>query len=223
MATKFYAVREGYQPGIYKTWDECLVQEAKKNGRTPSTKPNRPKGSTAHALDRDTGRVVIYVSGACRDNQTSSIASAGTGLFAGVEHPDNQSKPLPGYQHSNNRAALVALLEAYKLIRLRNDGLKYEIRTVSLIAINSTTVWCRGWMKNGWKNAKRKPVANADIVQEILKQNTAMPGNDKITLKHILKSEQDKGIIASKLLAKKGVRSCRDVQCSCGQMLTHAH
>jgi viroplasmin and RNaseH domain-containing protein len=26
MATKFYAVREGYQPGIYKTWDECLVQ-----------------------------------------------------------------------------------------------------------------------------------------------------------------------------------------------------
>src|SRR5215510_10750835 len=76
---KFYAVRAGYNPGIYRTWDECRVQvagypnsvykafgtiddaRAYMNGErtiktsTPST-PVNPKG------------VVIYADGACTGN-----------------------------------------------------------------------------------------------------------------------------------------------------------
>lgn len=257
-APRFYAVRKGYQPGIYNTWDECQEQvkgfpglecksftnrvdaedymngkkfpsnrelkEARSKKQTQaSIKPNRPKGSTAYVLDRETGRVVLYVAGACLDNQTSSVASAGTGLFAGVEHSDNQSKPLPGFVHTSNRAVLVALLDAYKLIRERNDDQKYEIRTCNKYAIDCTTVWCRTWMEKGWRNSKRKPVANADVIKEILKENSAMPGSDKVTLKFVPKSEKHQGEKEAKKLAGKGVRSCRDVLCGCGKVLTHNH
>ncbi|KAG5358862.1 Ribonuclease H [Yarrowia sp. C11] len=252
---KFFAVRKGYQPGIYNSWNECQeqvlgfpsnehrsftsrkdaedymngkqfpsnsqIKAAKKNKKTQAA-TQRPKGSVAHVLDRETGRVVLFVAGACLDNQTSSFASAGTGLFAGVDHADNQSKPLPGFQHSSNRAALVAILEAYKMIRERNDTYKYEIRTVNKMAIDCATVWCRKWLKSGWKNAKGKPVANTDVIQEILKENTAMPGTDKVTLKHVPRGEQQQGTKEAKKLATSGVRSCRNVLCSCGKVLVHA-
>lgn len=189
--------------------------------KAKNVKPNRPLGSAAYVLDRDTGRVVVHVAGACINNQSSAIASAGTGLFCGVEHPDNQSLELPGYVHTNARADLVALLNAYKLVRARNDDQQYEIRSVSMYAINCVTVWCTRWLSNGWRNAKRKPVANADLIQAILAENGALSGANKVTLKHSPKSDHEFGIKQAKKLAIKGVPKCRDVLCGCGKVLTH--
>ena len=32
------------------------------------------------------------------------------------------------------------------------------------------TQWCKGWIRNGWVNAAKKPVENKDLIEEILGQ-----------------------------------------------------
>ncbi|KAG5358564.1 Ribonuclease H [Yarrowia sp. B02] len=206
---RFYAVRKGYQPGIYNSWDECQEQVKGFPGF-------KCKGFTSRQDAEDFMNGKEFPS-----NKQAKEKPKPKRLFAGVEHPDNQSRPLSGYVHSSNRAALEALLQAYKLIRQRNDSQHYGIRTNSLYAINCTTVWCRTWMQNGWKNSKRKTVQNADIIRAILAENSAMPGTDKVTLKHAHKDEKHLGEKEAKKLPREGVNECRDVLCSCGKVLVH--
>jgi ribonuclease HI len=89
MKKQYYAVRKGYEPGIYRTWDDCKVQvegfagaqykgfatreEAEEflNGTSaPSAKKaaGAAPGESAPDEPIPPGTVVIYADGACSGN-----------------------------------------------------------------------------------------------------------------------------------------------------------
>ena len=43
-------------------------------------------------------------------------------------------------------------------------------------SIKCITVWSNNWARNGWKNAKGKPVANQDIIKPILNMRAFFGG-----------------------------------------------
>lgn len=53
------------------------------------------------------------------------------------------------------------------------------------------------------------------MFQTILKENSATPGDDKVTLRFVPKTDKHQGEKEAKKLASKGVRGCRDVLCGC--------
>lgn len=260
MAQKFYAVRVGHQPGIYRTAEDWKEQtsgfpgsksksfasradaEAFMEGKefpskkaakaakaakpakpkAASKKPKGDKGDSADVVDERTGRVVVYVDGACKNNQFT-FATAGVGVYFGDNHPDNYSKPLEGEVHTNQRSELTAILTAYRIILARQDQRQYEIRSDSAYAINCVTVWCKKWLGNGWLNSKGKPVVNKDLISLILAENGNMPAPDKVTLSKVAGHSGDKGNDAADKLARAGVPTCRPVRCNCALLLVHSH
>ena len=46
-----------------------------------------------------------------------------------------------------------------------------ELSTDSVYVRDGITKWIFGWQKNGWKTAAKKPVANADLWQRLVKEN----------------------------------------------------
>jgi len=67
-------------------------------------------------------------------------------------------------QTTNNRMELLAAINA--LEHLNRDS-TITIVTDSNYVKNGITSWIHGWKKNGWKNAAKKPVANAELWQRL--------------------------------------------------------
>jgi len=67
-------------------------------------------------------------------------------------------------QTTNNRMELLAAINA--LEHLSRDS-TITIVTDSNYVKNGITSWIHGWKKNGWKNAAKKPVANAELWQRL--------------------------------------------------------
>lgn len=61
---------------------------------------------------------------------------------------------------TNNRMELLAAINALESLT-RNTEI--TIVTDSNYVKNGITSWIFGWKKNGWKNAAKKPVANAEL------------------------------------------------------------
>ncbi len=89
---------------------------------------------------------------------------AGVGIVF-PEFPElNIAEELKG-DATNQRAELFAVQRA--LIEIRDvfsfDSI-VKVHTDSKYTIGCLTVWCQAWKKNGWKNAKKEPVMNMDII-----------------------------------------------------------
>lgn len=105
--------------------------------------------------------VEIYTDGACAGNP-------GPGGWAAILIYERKEKELWGNDPSttNNRMELTAALQGLK-------ALKYPCR-VSLYSDSAYLVnafnngWLRKWQVNGWKNARKEPVENQDLWQELL-------------------------------------------------------
>lgn len=77
---------------------------------------------------------------------------------------------------TNNIAELLAIKSALEIIIFSiNNGklnipVSKEIYIVSdsQYSIKSVSIWYKKWEKNGWVNSKKEPVANADIIRNIL-------------------------------------------------------
>ena len=67
-------------------------------------------------------------------------------------------------QTTNNRMELLAAINA--LEHLSRDS-TITIVTDSNYVKNGITSWIHGWKKNGWKNAAKKSVANAELWQRL--------------------------------------------------------
>ena len=72
------------------------------------------------------GRILIYIDGACVNNQHKRLRKAGVGVWCGPDHPRNFSAPLQGCQQTNQRAEIAAVIEA-----LRLENRKVHIKTDS--------------------------------------------------------------------------------------------
>jgi ribonuclease HI len=61
---------------------------------------------------------------------------------------------------TNNRMELTAALEGLRALKV---GCAVEVVTDSEYLKNGITSWIKGWKRNGWRTAAKKPVVNQDL------------------------------------------------------------
>ncbi|KIN78359.1 Ribonuclease H [Sulfitobacter mediterraneus KCTC 32188] len=69
---------------------------------------------------------------------------------------------------TNNRMELMAAISALEALDRTTE---ITIVTDSNYVKNGITGWIFGWKKNGWKNAAKKPVKNAELWQRLDEAN----------------------------------------------------
>lgn len=107
----------------------------------------------------------IYTDGSLKKTKSGNIC--GYGIYFPGKELKNVAAPFTHGNITNNRAELFAILQA--IIRVKNV---YEFGSINIFTDSeysqkSLTEWIVSWKKNGWKNAKNKPVENQDIIQKI--------------------------------------------------------
>ena len=65
---------------------------------------------------------------------------------------------------TNNQMELMAAISALETLEKAST---ITVVTDSNYVKNGITSWIHGWKRNGWKNAAKKPVANADLWQRL--------------------------------------------------------
>lgn len=105
-------------------------------------------------------QVTIATDGACKGNP-------GAGGWGAVLRFGNHEKKLSGGEPdtTNNRMELKAAIEALNALTKPCD---VTLSTDSVYVRDGITKWIYGWQKNGWRTAAKKPVANADLWQDLL-------------------------------------------------------
>ncbi|WP_199036919.1 ribonuclease HI [Glycomyces salinus] len=98
---------------------------------------------------------VIYTDGACSGNP----GPGGWGVY--FKWGDHE-KELYGAEKvtTNNRMELTAAIMALESLK---RPMKVDLFTDSSYVRNGILSWIAGWKRNGWKNAKKEPVKNADL------------------------------------------------------------
>lgn len=103
-----------------------------------------------------TDRTIAYTDGACSGNP-------GPGGWAWVV-PDGEYGYGGDARTTNQRMELTAVLEAVRTL----PG-KLHIVSDSTYVVNCfRDAWWRGWLKRGWKNSQKKPVANRDLWEPLV-------------------------------------------------------
>lgn len=99
--------------------------------------------------------MVIYTDGACKGNP----GHGGWGVWLSC---GDLEKELSGGEAltTNQRMELTAAVQALTALKRPSDVLLY---TDSTYVLKGITEWINGWKRNGWRNAARKPVSNADL------------------------------------------------------------
>ncbi len=109
--------------------------------------------------------VHIATDGACKGNP-------GPGGWAAILISGPHEKTLSGAEPltTNNRMEMTAALRALEALKGPST---VTIETDSRYLLDGMTKWIHGWMKNGWRNASRQPVKNADLWMAL--SNAARP------------------------------------------------
>ncbi|APX71344.1 ribonuclease H family protein [Companilactobacillus allii] len=185
---KYYAVRRGKNPGIYRSWAECKSQvdgftgaryksftteaEAKeflkgKDSYTPKTKTN--KSSDIKDFD-----IVIYTDGGSRNHgnvKGGHVKSNDRAAWA--YHINAGSKVFEGtdgeFGATNNRMEIMALIESIKrLNELKLNNRKIIFILDSQYVLNAITKnWLNGWKRRGFKKADGKVPINVELWKEL--------------------------------------------------------
>ncbi|ODP36867.1 ribonuclease HI [Sphingomonas turrisvirgatae] len=99
--------------------------------------------------------VEIATDGACKGNP-------GRGGWGVLLRMGTTEKELSGGEAhtTNNRMELMAAIEGLKALK---KPCRVKLSTDSRYVMDGLTKWIKGWQKNGWKTADRKPVKNSDL------------------------------------------------------------
>ncbi|CCG84792.1 protein of unknown function [Taphrina deformans PYCC 5710] len=127
-------------------------------------------------LGNEDGYTIIWTDGSSRGNGQNA-ASAGLGVYFGANDPRNIAERLAGSRQTNQRAELTAIIRALETVHADEDVI---IKSDSQYSINCFTVWHQSWANNGWKNSKKQPVENKDLVQAGLELITSRKGKTKL-------------------------------------------
>jgi ribonuclease HI len=112
------------------------------------------------------GKIRLYTDGACSQNGTwnggwavvTTLENTYLGFWSGSEQDT-----------TNNQMELTAFREALTYITKSNKADEYFIMTDSAYITNCfEQKWYVNWRKNNWKNAKKEPVANRWLWEDIL-------------------------------------------------------
>jgi len=108
--------------------------------------------------------VEIYTDGACSGNP-------GPGGWAAVLKYEGKEKEISGREDSttNNRMELTAALQGLKALKYPCRVRVYSDSAYLVNAFNNG--WLLKWQLNGWKTARKEPVENQDLWQDLLSQS----------------------------------------------------
>lgn len=206
MSGKYYAVANGHQTGIFRSWNEVrplvngyhgakyksfkTLPEAQNyiSGIIPDKvhnpiyddSPDKKVTTNIFGKKHETKSIISYTDGSCVDK---------VGGFGYVIIKNNYVMPLygkvPSYPTTNQVAELYAIysmiyhvLEVYKDEFITNGLVIY---TDSKYCIGCITTWYHKWLRNGWKNSKGEPVANKELIHSIIKLSVGL----NITYHHV--------------------------------------
>jgi len=147
----------------------------------------------------DEAVVEIYTDGACSGNP----GPGGWGVllrYKGVE------KELCGGESeltTNNRMELMAAIRALESL---TRPVSVRLHTDSVYVRSGITSWLRGWKRNGWLTADRKPVKNADLWQRL----DAATVDHRIEWLWVKGHNGDPGNERADRLANQGLQQARD-------------
>ncbi len=104
--------------------------------------------------------VEIFSDGACSGNP-------GPGGWGTILRCGGQEKELSGYdpETTNNRMELSGAIAGLAALTRR---CRVRVTTDSEYVKKGMTEWIEGWVKRGWKNTQKKPVANRDLWERLL-------------------------------------------------------
>ena len=68
---------------------------------------------------------------------------------------------------TNNCMEMEAVIAALLQVR-KGEAAAITIRTDSQLVVKGVNEWIAGWQAKGWKGAKKKPIANRDLWEQIL-------------------------------------------------------
>ena len=100
-------------------------------------------------------QVEIYTDGACRGNP-------GPGGWGALLRNNGHEKELCGgaLETTNNQMELMAAIKALESLK---ESCQVDLFTDSKYVKLGITEWIIRWKANGFKNAKKKPIANAEL------------------------------------------------------------
>jgi ribonuclease HI len=103
--------------------------------------------------------VEIFTDGACSGNP-------GPGGWGAILRIGTREKELSGGDPAttNNRMELMAAIAGLEALQ---RPCKVGLFTDSTYVRDGVTKWIKGWKKNGWKTADKKPVKNIDLWQRL--------------------------------------------------------
>jgi ribonuclease HI len=138
-------------------------------------------------------KVTIYTDGSCNPNP-------GLGGWGYVVFEDGR-EPVEGCggekQTTNNQMEITAAVMALKSLETRTE---VTIYTDSQYVRKGITSWVKGWKRNGWMTASRKPVKNKELWQELEKST----GDHIITWKWVKGHSGNAGNELADKLAEQG-------------------
>ncbi len=110
--------------------------------------------------DRPLKRVEVFTDGACKGNP-------GPGGWGAVLRMGRHEKDISGFdpQTTNNRMEMSAVIHALGTLI---EPCEVALHTDSRYVIDGMTKWIAGWKRNGWINASKQPVRNADLWHDLI-------------------------------------------------------
>lgn len=186
---------------MYKT---ILLLFMSQIGRQPKARVTKtPK---LNVIKPSAGTITIYTDGSLRREANGDVCGYG------VYFPGKELKNIAGAftiePITNNRAELYAIYRAIKKVEKNMNFERIVIFTDSEYSMKATTLWINGWKKNNWKNAKKKPVENQDLIKKI--DELLQKHNGKIEIKWTRAHVGTKGNEEADRLANKGADIYRD-------------
>lgn len=105
-------------------------------------------------------KVQIATDGACKGNP-------GPGGWGAVIRSGTREKELSGGEPltTNNRMEMTAVIEALNAL---TRPCQVELATDSRYVMDGLTKWVKGWQRNGWRTADKKPVKNVELWQALV-------------------------------------------------------
>ncbi|MBO4637906.1 MAG: ribonuclease HI [Clostridiales bacterium] len=106
-------------------------------------------------------KVVLYTDGACSGNP-------GPGGWGCILSAAGKAKEMSGGEEltTNNRMELMAVIKGLEAL---NRPCEVDVYSDSAYVINAFKQdWISGWIKNGWKNSAKAPVANVDLWMKLI-------------------------------------------------------
>jgi ribonuclease HI len=103
--------------------------------------------------------VEIFADGACSGNP-------GPGGWGAILRSGGHEKELSGYEAvtTNNRMELTAAIAGLAALK---RPCRVRLTTDSEYLKKGMTEWLAGWVRRGWRNAQKQPVANRDLWERL--------------------------------------------------------